>query len=168
MLKRSVGAKLRRRFLDRVVSGPVAHTRKRYDKARRLCPHQRIGNVAVHGEAAFTQDVAKALTVLAEGYPYGYSLVQRYIYAIEPEGFAGGGETFSSAALGSFGARAEKTTSAGKLAVPAERYAAFLVRIAAQCKRARLYAPRSKRADLLGQKREERAMKLLLRSRGFA
>jgi hypothetical protein len=59
MLKRSVGAKLRRRLLDRVVSAPVAHTRKRYDEARRLFPHQRIGNVTVYGDAAFAETLQK-------------------------------------------------------------------------------------------------------------
>jgi hypothetical protein len=104
------------------------------------------------GTQPFVEDVTKALSVLAEGYPYGYSLVQRYVHAIEPEGFSEGGETFSPAALGSFGALAEKTTSQGRLPVPAERYAAFLVRIAANHKCARLHAPRSQRADLLAKK----------------
>ncbi len=168
MLKRTLGARLRRRFLDRVVNGPVATTRKRYDEARKYAPHQRVGNITIYGAPDFIADVAKALTVLSGGYSYGYSLVQRYIYAIEPDGFAQGGETFSAAALSGFGARAEKTTNEGKLPVPAERYAAFLVRIAAHHKRARLYAPKSQRADSLAQEREAHAMKILLRSRGFA
>ena len=168
MLKRSLGARFRRRFLDRIVNGPIAQFRKQYGEARRRFPHERIGNLTVYGNAPFVADVAKTLSILAEGYPYGYSLVQRYICAIEPEGFAGDSEKFSSTALSGFGARAEKTTSEGRLPVPAERYAAFLIRIAADHKRARLYAPKSQRADSLAQKREARAMKILLRSRGFA
>lgn len=164
MLKRSLSAKLRRRFLDRVVSGPVTDTRKRYDEARVRLPHQRVGNITIYGNPPFSGDVAKALDVLREGYPYGYSLVQRYI---EPDTLVSGAEKLSKA-LSAFGARAEKTTSEGKLPVTPERYAAFLVRLAAHRRRGLLYAPFSKRADIFAHKKEERAMKILLRSRGFA
>jgi hypothetical protein len=167
MLKRSLGAKLRRRFLDRVVSGPVTDTRKRYDEARVRLPHQRVGNITIYGDPPFSGDVAKALDVLREGYPYGYSLVQRYIHAIEPDNLVSGAEKLSKA-LSAFGARAEKTTSEGKLSVTPERYAALLVRLAAHRRRGLLYAPFSKRADIFAHKKEERAMKILLRSRGFA
>jgi len=167
MLKRSVGARLRRWFLDRVVSGPVTDTRKRYDEARLYLPHQRVGNITVYGHPPFVGDVTKALSVLAEGYPYGYSLVQRYVHAIEPDDLVHGPEKLSKA-LSGFGARAEKTTPEGKLPVTPERYAAFLVRVAAHRRRGLLYAPFSKRADLFAHKREEHAMKILLRSRGFA
>src|SRR5215472_11915867 len=47
----------------------------------KLCEH-RVGNIRVNGSEAFVRDVSDALTELQRGYPYGYSLVQRYIRGI--------------------------------------------------------------------------------------
>ncbi len=167
MLKRSVGARLEMWILDRVVSGPARLCCEKYDEERRACSQKRIGNVTVYGNPAFTDDVTTTLTALADVYPYGYSLVQRYIHAIEEEGFVTSPEISATKQGPGFGVRAEKTTPEGKLSVTAERYASFLVRVAVDRRRALLYARKSPRANTVGLKKAEHAMTLLLRARGF-
>jgi hypothetical protein len=153
MLKQSLGAKLRRYFLRRVVSGPVELTRENYDSERRKYAQQRIGRISIYGNHVFIEDARTALSRLADAYPYGSSLVQRYIHAIEEEGFVNTSK-ISALQAGAFGARVEKTNAEGKLPATPGRYAAFLVRLAVNRRRALLYAPKSKEADLMAQKKE--------------
>jgi hypothetical protein len=136
-----------RSLCRRISSGPARLLRDKYDEERRECPQQRLGNITVYGRKPFVEDVTKALAALADAYPYGYSLIQRYIHAIEEKGFVTSPNIRDPKHVAGFGARAESTTPEGRLPVTAERYASFLVRFAAE--------------------KEQQAMSLLLRARGF-
>ncbi len=57
--------------------GAAVSAEDKYAAERAKLPESRIGNVVVHGSAAFVNDVTDALTQLQRSYPYGYSLVQR-------------------------------------------------------------------------------------------
>jgi hypothetical protein len=167
MLKRSVSARIWIWLCRRISSAPARLLREKYDEERRDYPQQRIGNIKAYGRKPFVEDVAKALAALAEVYPYGYSLVQRYVHAIEEKGFVTSPNIRDPKHLRGFGARAENTTPDGRLAVTTERYASFLVRFAAERRRILLSVPKSPKAASMADNKAQRAMSLLLRGRGF-
>src|SRR5437868_6987424 len=55
---------------------------KIYEAERSRFPERLIGQVRVYGDSAFVADVAQASEQLQAAYPYGFSLVQRYIRAV--------------------------------------------------------------------------------------
>jgi hypothetical protein len=156
----------RRRILTSVVTGPVQSIRERYDRERAQYPKHRIENVDIYGRPRFIERVTEALSRLKDAYPYGYSLVQRYVHAIEEEDITKT-SSLTQQALAALGARSERTTPEGDLPVTPERYAAFLVRLSVNLRRGLLQAPKSNRSELIAQKKEQQAMKLLLDARGF-
>jgi len=166
VMLRSYARRLRGRILDRIVRGPAAVTRERYDDERMRCPKQRVQNITIYGDPRFRERVTEALERLEHAYPYGYALVQRYMHAIESEDISPGFKV-QGPSLAGFGARSEKTTPEGDLPVTPERYAAFLVRVAANRRRALLHARKSPQAESMCRQKEEKTMKLLLRARGF-
>jgi hypothetical protein len=125
-----------------------------------------VQNLDIYGSARFIDRVTEALTRLEHAYPYGYSLVQRYLHAIEQEEITRRSK-IAPEALAAFGARSEKTTPEGDLPVSPERYAAFLVRLAVNFRRGLLHAPKSPEAERMASKKEQHAMKLLLHARGL-
>jgi len=167
MLKRSVGARLYVRLCRYISNRPAKLLREKYDEERRDYPQRRIGNITVYGREPFVQDVTKTLAALADAYPYGYSLVQRYIHAVEEKGFVTSPNIRDWKHLSGFGARAEDATPHGRLPVTTERYASFLVRFATERRRILWSIPRSEKAVALLKKKEQHAMSRLLRARGF-
>jgi len=167
MLKRSVGARLYVRVCRYISNRPAKLLREKYDDERRDYPQRRVGNITVYGREPFVQDVTRSLAVLADAYPYGYSLVQRYVHAVEEKGFVASPSIHDWKHLAGFGARAEDTTSEGRLAVTSERYASFLVKFAAERRRILWSIPRSAKVATLLNKKEQHAMSRLLRARGF-
>jgi len=167
MLKRSVGSRLYVRLCRYISNRPAKLLREKYDEERRDYPQRRIGNITLYGREPFVQDVTKALAALADAYPYGYSLVQRYIHAVEEKGFVASASIRDWKHLSGFGARAEETTPGGRLPVTSERYASFLVQFAAERRRILWSIPRSAKAAAWQKKKEQHAMSRLLRARGF-
>jgi hypothetical protein len=167
MVKRSIGARLYVRICRYISNRPAKLLREKYDEQRRDYPQHSVGNIAVYGREPFVYDVSKALAALADAYPYGYSLVQRYIHAIEEKGYVASANIRNWKELFGFGARVEDTTSDGRLTVTGERYASFLVRFAAERRRVLWSIPGSTKAAALLRKKEQHAMSRLLRARGF-
>jgi hypothetical protein len=167
MLKRSAGAQLYVRLCRYISNRPAKLLREKYDAERRDYPQQRVGNIIVYGRAPFVADVTRALAALADGYPYGYSLVQRYVHAVEEKGFVTSPSIEDWKHLAGFGARSEKPTPEGRLPVTSERYASFLVQFAAERRRILWSIPRSEKAAAWQKKKEQHAMSRLLRARGF-
>lgn len=167
MWRRNVGARLWISLCRYISNRPAKLLREKYDEERRDYQQQHIGSITVYGREPFVADVTKALAALADGYPYGYSLVQRYVHAIEEKGLVTSPSMRDWKHLAGFGARAENTTEDGRLPVTAERYASFLVKFAAERRRILLSIPRSQKATEMLKKKEQRAMSRLLRARGF-
>jgi hypothetical protein len=167
MLKRSLRARVWVRLCRYISNRPAKLLRQKYDDERRDYPQRCIGNIAVYGREPFVEDVSKALAALADGYPYGYSLVQRYVHAVEEKGFVTSPSIGDWKQLAGFGARAENATPDGRLPATAERYASFLVQFAAERRRILWSIPRSEKAAAWQKKKEKHAMSLLLRARGF-
>ena len=166
MWKQSVGARLWISLCRYVSDRPAKLLRTKYDEERRDYPQQHVGNITVYGREPFVGDVTRALAALADGYPYGYSLVQRYVHAVEEKGFVTSPSVHDWKHLAGFGARAENTED-GRLPVTTERYASFLVRFATERRRILWSIPRSEKAAALLKKKEQHAMSRLLRARGF-
>jgi hypothetical protein len=160
------GRAIRGWFLDRIASGPVQSVREQYDLERSNCPTHKIANVDIYGNSVFIAQVIEALLRLHDADPYGYSLVQRYIHAIEQKNIHQDTRV-GAATYPAIGVRSEETTPEGRLLVTPERYAAFLVCVATHRRRGLLHAPKSHRADLFARQREQQTMALLLRARGF-
>ena len=167
MVKRSLVARLWVRLCRYISNRPAKLVGKKYDDERCEYPKQRVGNITVYGHKPFVEDVTKALAALADAYPYGYSLVQRYVHAIEEKGFVTSPNIRDWKHLHGFGARAEETTPDGRLLVTAERYASFLVAFAAERRRILLSIPRSEKAAMWQKKKAQHAMSRLLHARGF-
>src|SRR5438477_13063263 len=109
MLKRSVGARLYVRLCRYISNRPAKLLREKYDEERRDYPQLRVGNIAVYGREPFVQDVSTSLAALADAYPYGYSLVQRYVHAVEEKGLVASPSIRDWKHLAGFGACAEDT-----------------------------------------------------------
>jgi hypothetical protein len=167
MLKRRVGARLYVRLCRYISNRPAKLLREKYDEERRDYPKRRIGNITLYGREPFLQDVTNALAALADAYPSGYSLVQRYVHAVEEKGFVASPSIRDWKHLAGFGARAEETTSDGRLPVTCERYASFLVKVATERRRILWSIPRSEKAVALLKKKEQYVMSRMLRARGF-
>jgi hypothetical protein len=82
---------------------------------------RRLGNVRVHGSEAFLADVTDALAQLQHNYPYGYSLVQRYV-----RGIIGSGTHRRTGHP--IQVVFQPATAEGGLPIPPNRFAANLVR----------------------------------------
>jgi hypothetical protein len=167
MSKRGFVAGVWIRLCRYISNRPSKLLREKYDDERRDYPQRCVGNITLYGREPFVQDVTKSLGSLADAYPYGYSLVQRYVHAIEEKGFVASPSIHDWKQLFGFGARAEDTTPDGRLAVTGERYASFLVRFAAERRRILWSIPGSAKAAALLKKKEQHAMSRLLRARGF-
>jgi hypothetical protein len=94
---------------------------KNYDEERSRLPERRVGRVRVYGADTFAKSVEEALELLQRAYPYGYSLVQRYIRGIVQSDTDPGRGTSNAVIY-------RKTTADGSLGVPANWFAAALVR----------------------------------------
>src|SRR6478735_8344239 len=62
--------------------GAAVRSEDQYERERTKFPERRVGAVLVHGSDSFLSDVSDSLAQLQRKYPYGYSLVQRYIRGI--------------------------------------------------------------------------------------
>jgi hypothetical protein len=153
--------RLRKTFLTWFFRKTIRNFHSNYSQQRNGYPMHRVQNVYIYGNSAFTADVTEALAQLQSAYPYGYMLVQRYIYAIEQKD-----SDWQKSAM--FGVRYERVTAEGRLPISTTRYAAFLVRIAVGRRRAlSWHLPKSPRAEAIALGKEQHAMELLLRARGF-
>ena len=118
-------------------------------------PERRVGNVRVHGPEGFLVDVTDALTQLQHGYPFGYSLVQRYIRGII------GSDTQRRTGY-HIQVVFQPTTAEGKLPVAPNRFAANLVRYAVVYRKQIYFGlTRSRKSQLQSLNRELHAMRLL-------
>src|SRR2546423_301866 len=126
-----------------------------YDRERALLPERRVEKVRVHGHPIFTAQVIEALARLKQDYPYGYSLVQRYLRAVvESKTDPSVGETDGVVYC--------ESDAEGGLSVAPNRFAAALVRRAvATRKRLGFQIWRSPASSLKSLERELHAMRLL-------
>jgi hypothetical protein len=116
---------------------------------------RRVGNVGVHGSEAFLADVTDALAQLQRNYPYGYSLVQRYVRGII------GSDTHRQTGY-PIQVVFQRTSAEGKLPVAPNRFAANLVRYAVVYrKQIHFGLTRSRKSQLQSLNRELHAMRLL-------
>ena len=116
---------------------------------------RRVGNIRVNGPENFVSDVADALTQLQRGYPYGYSLVQRYVRGII------GSDTHRRTGW-PIQVVFQPATSEGKLPIQPNRFAANLVRHAViYRKQIGFGLTRSRKSQLQSLNRELHAMRLL-------
>jgi len=135
--------------------GAAVSAEDKYAAERAKLPESRIGNVVVHGSAAFVNDVTDALTQLQRSYPYGYSLVQRYVRGI-----------IASESRRQTGwpiqVVFQRTTPEGRLPFPPNRFAANLVRHAVVWRKQQGFGlTRSRKSQLQSLNRELHAMRLL-------
>jgi hypothetical protein len=126
-----------------------------YDRERSALLEHCAGGVRIYGDTTFSAQVADAISQLKRAYPYGYSLVQRYIRAIIQSNTRRGKGVL-------IGVTYQKCTPEGGLPVTADRYAANLVR---QAVASRTFLGfqiwRSPRSELHSLNRELQAMRLL-------
>jgi hypothetical protein len=130
---------------------PVA--RAQYDIARSKFSEQRFDDISIYGRPPFVDYVIEALRELKAGYPYGYSLVHRYLRGIvdnqRVEGVVDG-------------VRYEKMGPTGRLSVAPSRYAALLVRQAIVQRQVwGLSIPKNPRSHLISLQKELDAMRRL-------
>ena len=146
---------VRKSLIRWIVSGSAIAAEKNYDRERALLPEHRVDRIRVYGDPPFVTDIVEALSQLRHAYPFGHSLVQRYIRAIvqsstKPEKSGGIGVVY------------RKANAEGRLGVDPNRFAAALVREAIALRKfTGFYMWRSPRSELLSLKRELRAMELL-------
>jgi len=166
MRRRAWIRKARNWFLDQVVWRSARISREAYDRERSSHQSYMICRIRVYGNPRFVEQIKQALARLEAAYPAGYSLVQRYVYAIEQDKVTEHGSFRVSTLIG-IGVRSDKTTNDDKLLMTPERYGAVLVRFAADRRRILFNIPRSDRAEALARKSEHHAMELLLKASGF-
>ena len=128
---------------------------KIYEAERSRFPERLIGQVRVYGDSAFVADVAQASEQLQAAYPYGFSLVQRYIRAVIQSDIDPRKGTSNAVIY-------RRAAENGSLGVPITWFAAALVgRAVATRKLLRFHIWRSPRSALGSLKHELRAMRLL-------
>jgi hypothetical protein len=140
------------RWLNRVAA---ERADANYDRERSLLSEQRVGKIRVHGSPIFAAQVTEGLARLKQDYPYGYSLVQRYLRAVvESKTDPSVGETDGVVYC--------ESKAEGRLHVAPNRFAAALVRRAvATRKRLAFQIWRSPASALKSLERELHAMRLL-------
>jgi hypothetical protein len=65
-----------------IFKGAAVDSQQQYDRERAKLPEHIVGAVRIYGHPPFVSQVTEALSQLQQAYPYGYSLVQRYIRGI--------------------------------------------------------------------------------------
>jgi hypothetical protein len=150
-----VARRFQRRIMRWLTKAVAEGAEANYDRERSLLPERRIEKIRVYGNPIFTAQVTEALARLKQDYPYGYSLVQRYLRAVvESKTDPSRGETD--------GVVYSESGADGGLRVAANRFAAFLVRRAvATRKRLGFQIWRSPASALKSLERELHAMRLL-------
>lgn len=126
-----------------------------YERERAKFPEFRVGSIRVHGPSAFVADVSDGLAQLEHSYPYGYSLVQRYVRGIiDTDIRRRNGEPIRVVFV--------RSTQEGRLPFPANRFAANLVRYAVVWRKQFGFGLfRSRKSQLQSINRELHAMRLL-------
>ena len=126
-----------------------------YESERSKFPDCRIGALHVYGFPPFVSDVTEALAQLERSYPYGYSLVQRYIRGIiETKMRRWNGESIQVVFV--------PPAADGRLRIPPNRFAANLVRYAVVWRKQFGFDLfKSRKSQLQSLTRELHAMRLL-------
>jgi hypothetical protein len=126
-----------------------------YESERSKFPDCRIGRLHVYGSSPFVSDVTEALAQLERSYPYGYSLVQRYIRGIiETNMPRRNGENIQAVFV--------PPAADGRLPIPSNRLAANLVRYAVVWRKQFGFDLfKSRKSQLQSITRELHAMRLL-------
>lgn len=146
---------LRKWITKGLIKAGRAPSEESYDRERSALPEHRAENVRIYGDASFTADIVEALSRLKCAYPYGYSLVQRYIHAVVQSKTRRGKGVL-------LGVTYQKCTAEGRLPVTPDRYAANLVRQAVASRTLLgFYIWKSSRSELHSLNRELHAMRLL-------
>ncbi len=145
-----------RRWVVNVImrAGAVAETRY-CNRAKRALPEHGLGHIRIYGTPIFVSSIAQALSNLRDVYPYGYSLVRRYIRAVV--------QRDSSRDTGIFlGVVYREWRINNGLPLPPDRVAAQLLRHAVEIRKVLGFSIwRSRRSDLGSLHWELKATKLL-------
>ncbi len=138
-----------------LISAGAAATERHYGRARKTLPEHVVGNVRIYGKQPFVESAVKALSHLKDVYPYGYSLVQRYVRGIV--------EGDSQRGKGIFlGVVYRQWRRKRHLPIPPNRVAAQLVRQAVKMRKVMGFSIwRTPRSELGSLQRELKAMQLL-------
>jgi hypothetical protein len=141
------------RFRERlIIAFATLGAEREYERARSEWPERKIDEVFVYGSERFANDCAATLLVLRDDYPYGYSLVQRYVRAIV--------QSDLKAEIGALiGVQYDRPNAEGRIPISTKRYAAYLVRLAAGIRLSRFLFSRSSRTELLVYRQELKAMR---------
>jgi hypothetical protein len=138
-----------------LITAGVVATERHFGRARKTFPEHVLGNVRIYGNQPFVDSAVKALSQLNQLYPYGYSLVQRYVRGIV--------EGDSQRGKGIFlGVIYRQWRRKHELPLPPNRVAAQLVRQAIKMRKVSGFSIwRSPRSELGNLYRELKAMTLL-------
>ncbi len=126
-----------------------------YERECAKFAESRVDAIRVHGPAPFVSNVSEALAQLRSYYPYGYSLVQRYVRGIIVTDIRRrNGEPIRVVFV--------RPTPEGKLPFPPNRFAANLVRHAVVSRKQFGFGLfRSQKSQIQSISRELHAMRLL-------
>ena len=138
-----------------LITTGAAATERHYRHARKTLPVHVLGNVRIYGNQPFVDSSVRALSQLNDVYPYGYSLVQRYVRGIVQGDSQRGKGIF-------LGVIYRQWRRKHELPFPPNRLAAQLVRQAVKMRKVSGFSIwRSPRSDLGNLYRELKAMRLL-------
>ena len=138
-----------------IFKGASVASEEQYQRERANLPEHTFGALRVHGHQPFVDQVRDALSQLQRAYPYGYSLVQRYVRAIiQSESRRQTGHPIRVVF--------RSCTPEGKLPVAPNRFAANLVRHAVIFRKQLGFGlARSRKSEHQSLSRELHAMRLL-------
>ncbi len=152
---RSIAKIVRRGVVNVLVRAwAVAETRY-YSRAKTALPEHGFGHVRIYGSPMFMSSIAQSLSKLSEVYPYGYSVVRRYIRAVVQRDPSRGTGIF-------LGVVYRQWRINNGLPLPPDRVAAQLVRQAVEIRKVSGFSIwRSPRSELGSLYWELKAMKVL-------
>ncbi len=151
---RSIAKIVRRGVNVLVRAWAVAETRY-YSRAKTALPEHGFGHVRIYGTPMFMSSIAQSLSKLSEVYPYGYSIVRRYIRAVVQRDPSRGTGIF-------LGVVYRQWRINNGLPLPPDRVAAQLVRQAVEIRKVSGFSIwRSPRSELGSLYWELKAMKVL-------
>jgi hypothetical protein len=138
-----------------IFKGASVAYEQQYDRERAELPEHLVGSVRIYGHPPFVSQVTDALSQLHQAYPYGYSLVQRYVRGI-----------IQSNTRRQTGHPIQvvfrSCTPEGTLPFPPDRFAANLVRHAVIFRKQLAFGlARSRKSEHQSLSRESHAMRLL-------
>jgi hypothetical protein len=147
-----------RRWLGRMLNKSASVVaQKYYERACENEGERRVGNINVVGPNRFRDEVSESLRILEAHYPFGYTLIQRYL-----RGVVGLDAALDFGWV--IGVCFEPVARSGRLRWPPERFAGVLLRTAIDTRLTKGYSIcvwRNPKAQLPALKRELRLLRAI-------